>query len=283
MFDFHKLISTELKNGWFSERCFWHVLPIVISFWYDRFLDKAKKSTLWPGWHLLSCQEKAPTCNGTRRPGQRKDCKHFKKSFSIQILQSNKKAKENKRHAESGETLSLGNQSVSPHMLYKPSATLPPAVQIEWGDQIYWLPKAVPKVLRRLRKWSNLKWLWIKKGYPKNFIGKRKNRPKHVVPRFSRMRSEGFSFNLGVWGWSCVRGSLFSCPQPFATVCKCRVRSLWHCRWGELRKVTFHGRVTCQFAPLFHGGLHESGMSRKKGDAFRCTGAGFRESDTFAS
>ena len=32
-----------------------------------------------------------------------------------------------------------------------------------------------------------------------------------------------------------------------------------------------------------HCDLHESGMSCKKGDAFRCTGAGFRESDTFAS
>ena len=47
--------------------------------------------------------------------------------------------------------------------------------------------------------------------------------------------------------------------------------------------MTFHGRVTCQFAPLFHCDLHKSGMSCKKGDAFRCTGAGFRESDTFAS
>ena len=47
--------------------------------------------------------------------------------------------------------------------------------------------------------------------------------------------------------------------------------------------MTFHGRVTCQFAPLFHCDLHQSGMSCKKGDAFRCTGAGFRESETFAS
>ena len=69
-------------------------------------------------------------------------------------------------------------------------------------------------------------------------------------------------------------------PQPFASV---RIRLLWPCRWGELQKVTFHGRVTCQFAPLFHCDLHESGMSCKKGDAFHCTGAGFRESDTFAS
>ena len=46
--------------------------------------------------------------------------------------------------------------------------------------------------------------------------------------------------------------------------------------------MTFHGCVTCQFASPFHCDLHESGMSYKKGDAFRCTGVGFRESDTFA-
>ena len=39
----------------------------------------------------------------------------------------------------------------------------------------------------------------------------------------------------------------------------------------------------CQVAPLFHCDLHKSGVPRKKGDAFGCTGAGFRESDTFAS
>ena len=47
--------------------------------------------------------------------------------------------------------------------------------------------------------------------------------------------------------------------------------------------MTFHGRVTCQFAPLFHCDLHKSGMLGKKRDAFHSTGAGFRESDTFAS
>ena len=31
---------------------------------------------------------------------------------------------------------------------------------------------------------------------------------------------------------------------------------------------------------VLHCDLHESDMSRKKRDAFRCTGAGFRESDT---
>ena len=67
-------------------------------------------------------------------------------------------------------------------------------------------------------------------------------------------------------------------PQPSSSV---RIRALWHCRWGELWKVTFHGCVTCQFAPLFHCDLHKSGMSCKKGDAIPCAGAGFRESDTF--
>ena len=38
--------------------------------------------------------------------------------------------------------------------------------------------------------------------------------------RFSRMRSEGFPFyTLGVWGWRCVRWTLFLCSQPSATVC----------------------------------------------------------------
>ena len=47
--------------------------------------------------------------------------------------------------------------------------------------------------------------------------------------------------------------------------------------------MTFHSCVTCQFAPLFHCDLHESALPCKKGDAFRCTGAGLRESDTFTS
>ena len=59
--------------------------------------------------------------------------------------------------------------------------------------------------------------------------------------------------------------------------------SLWPCHWGKLLQVTFHGCGTCQFAPLLQWDLHESDMSRKKRDAFRCTGAGFRESDTFVS
>ena len=66
-----------------------------------------------------------------------------------------------------------------------------------------------------------------------------------------------------------------NCSQPSATV---RGVADWPCHWGKL-----YDLKKCHFAPLFHCDLHESGMSCKKGDAFRCTGAGFRESDTFAS
>ena len=98
---------------------------------------------------------------------------------------------------------------------------------------------------------------------------------------FSRMRSEGFSFNSGGLGVeSCSRpvASMFATvrnrSQPFATV---RSRSLRRCHWGKLLQVTMHGCVTCQFAPLFHCDLHENGMWRKTRDAFRCTGAAFCE------
>ena len=105
---------------------------------------------------------------------------------------------------------------------------------------------------------------------------------------FSRMRSEGFSFN----SWGSGGRALFATrcfyvrnrpqasatvrnrPQPSATV---RSRALRRCHWGKLLQVTFHGCVTCQFAPLFHCDLHEHEMSRKKRDAFRCTGAAFCE------
>ena len=109
------------------------------------------------------------------------------------------------------------------------------------------------------------------------------------------MRSEGFSFKSWVSGGGAfVRDPLLLCsqpsatvrnrsqpfatvrnrPQPFATV---RSRALRRCHWGKLLQVTFHGCVTCQFAPLFHCDLHENEMSRKKRDAFRCTGAAFCE------
>ena len=87
----------------------------------------------------------------------------------------------------------------------------------------------------------------------------------------SRMRSEGFSFNFGSTRW------LFSCPQVFES------GSYGPAVGESSKKVTFHGCVACQFAPLFHCDLHKIGTSCKKGDAFRCTGAWFCESDTFAS
>ena len=49
------------------------------------------------------------------------------------------------------------------------------------------------------------------------------------------------------------------------------------CHWGKLLQVTFHGCVMCQFARLFHCDLHDADISRKKRDAFRCTGAAFCE------
>ena len=55
------------------------------------------------------------------------------------------------------------------------------------------------------------------------------------------------------------------------------VASQIRCHWGKLLQVTLHGCVTCQFAPLFHCDLHDNDMSRKKRDAFRCTGAAFCE------
>ena len=112
------------------------------------------------------------------------------------------------------------------------------------------------------------------------------------------MRSEGFSFN----SWGSGARALFATrcfyvrnrlqpsatvrnrPQPFATVrnrsqpfATVRSRALRRCHWGKLLQVTFHGCVTCQFAPLFHCDLHGNEMSRKKRDAFRCAGAAFCE------
>ena len=102
-----------------------------------------------------------------------------------------------------------------------------------------------------------------------------------VYMSFSRMRSEGFLFNSGGLGVEpCSRPvvSMFTTvrnrSQVFATV---RSRALRRCHWGKLAQVTFHGCDTCQVAPLFHCDLHENNMSRKKPDAFRCTGAAFGE------
>ena len=73
------------------------------------------------------------------------------------------------------------------------------------------------------------------------------NRKLYVVKYmlFSRMRSEGFSFN----SWGSGGGALFAThcfyvrnrPQPFATV---RGRALRRCHWGKLLQVTRHGCVS---------------------------------------
>ena len=92
---------------------------------------------------------------------------------------------------------------------------------------------------------------------------------------FSRMRSEGFPFIVGglgvgaVFAWFASSRGLSS----FVVVVASQIR----CHWGKLLQVTLHGCVTCQFAPLFHCDLHDNDMSRKKRDAFRCTGALFCE------
>ena len=89
------------------------------------------------------------------------------------------------------------------------------------------------------------------------------------------MRSEGFPFIVGGLGVGAVFAWLASCRRlsSFVVVVASQIR----CHWGKLLQVTLHGCVTCQFAPLFHCDLHDKDMSRKKRDAFRCTGAAFCE------
>ena len=99
------------------------------------------------------------------------------------------------------------------------------------------------------------------------------------------MRSEGFPFIVGGLGVGAVFAWLASSRRLSSSLVVCRrlssfvvvVASQICCHWGKLLQVTFHGCVTCQFAPLFHCDLHENDMSRKKRDAFRCTGAAFCE------
>ena len=40
------------------------------------------------------------------------------------------------------------------------------------------------------------RWLWVKKGYPKTPIGKRKNRPNPVVPKGGIFLTHGHVFSL---------------------------------------------------------------------------------------
>ena len=111
----------------------------------------------------------------------------------------------------------------------------------------------------------------------------------------SRMRSEGFPFIVGGLGVGAVFAWLASSRRLSSSVVVCRrlssslvvsrslsssvvvVASQICCHWGKLLQVTVHGRVTCQFAPQFHFDWHDTDMSRKKRDAFRCTGAAFCE------
>ena len=96
----------------------------------------------------------------------------------------------------------------------------------------------------------------------------------------SRKRSEGFPFKVGGVGVGHVFAWLASCRRLSSSVVVSR-RLSSSCRRRRVSNslpLTFHGCVTCQFAPLFHCDLRDDmEMSRKKRDAFRCTGAAFCE------
>ena len=111
-------------------------------------------------------------------------------------------------------------------------------------------------------------------------LAKLSRRVDKATDTFSRMRSEGFPFIVGGLGVGAVFAWLASCRRlsSFVVVVASQIRG----HWGKLLQVTFHGCVTCQFAPLLlHCDLHENDMSRKKRDAFRCTGAAFCEIRSF--
>ena len=92
------------------------------------------------------------------------------------------------------------------------------------------------------------------------------------------MRSEGFPFIVGGLGVGAMFAWLASSRRRLSSfVVVVVVASQIRCHWGKLLQVTLHGCVTCQFAPLFHCDLRDNDMSRKKRDAFRCTGAAFCE------
>ena len=79
------------------------------------------------------------------------------------------------------------------------------------------------------------------------------------------MRSEGFPFIVGGVGVGAVFAWLASSRRLSSSLVVCRrlssfvvvVASQICCHWGKLLQVTFHGRVTCQFAPLFHCDLRQ--------------------------
>ena len=75
-----------------------------------------------------------------------------------------------------------------------------------------------------------------------------------------------------------VSSSLVVCRRLSSSLAVCRRRRVSNfLPLGKLLQVTLHGCGTCQFAPLFHCDLHDNDMSRKKRDAFRCTGPAFCE------
>ena len=95
---------------------------------------------------------------------------------------------------------------------------------------------------------------------------------------FSRMRSEGFPFIVGGLGVGAVFAWLASSRRLSSSLVVSRRRRVSNSLpLGEAFEGDLHGCVTCQFAPLFHCDLHDKDMSRKKRDAFRCTGAAFCE------
>ena len=68
-------------------------------------------------------------------------------------------------------------------------------------------------------------------------------KPEHETV-FSRMRSKGSRFTLGVWGLRvCSLDVAFvvrNRPQPFATVrATVRVRTVWPCLWEVLQRWSF--------------------------------------------
>ena len=72
------------------------------------------------------------------------------------------------------------------------------------------------------------------------------NAPLVMRTSFSRMRSKGSRFTLGVWGWGCVRSTLRSRSQPFATVrnrpqpfATVRAIPVWPCLWEVLQRWSF--------------------------------------------
>ena len=89
------------------------------------------------------------------------------------------------------------------------------------------LPWPIPGALARLWGPTGVGWSW-KIWNPRKFGYMEMLLKIWILAIFSRMRSKGSRFILGVWGLSCVRQMLRNRPQPFATV---RVRTIWPCLW----------------------------------------------------